>query len=419
MNKTIFLGLLNFLFLVLFIVFVVGVEVHDYAPSFYIHKQTSSTLLVQHFESEDSVKNQNASLTNTSIVSGKINNSINITQGCINYFNRFDLSMNDFRIELWIKTNTTDYTDEGLQIIGKYKNDSSPGFALMLNRGYNTGKLSFIGFNESAKIWELNSTINVTDNVWHYVLISINSSSSSNGVVMFVDSSFYKTSFSSLNFSNNENFTIGSTNCEKNFFNGSIDELAIYNISSNTNRAHYDSLLSPSNNSELTSSAITLNWTNATDVDNDEINYTLYVSNESDFSNLVININTTDTNYSTSLNSGTYFWRVKPWNILIGGFSIVKQFIINNVLPTITWTVPNNDSYIPIFRQSGFTQNITFNDDHLNQYNCTIYNDSAMTNPVWSVQKTILGNTTYVENSSINTSGWHGVYYENCTVSDT
>jgi len=63
--------------------------------------------------------------------------------------------------------------------------------------------------------------------------------------------------------------------------------------------------------------------------------------------------------------------------------------------------------------------NITFVDEYLYMVNCTIYNDSAMTNPVWSVQYNLTGNTSWTLREEVNVSTWpDGIYYERCIVTD-
>ena len=85
--------------------------------------------------------------------------------------------------------------------------------------------------------------------------------------------------------------------------------------------------------------------------------------------------------------------------------------------PVIIWNVPKNDNSTVV--NGTIIHNITFEDENLYMVNCTIYNDSAMTNAVWSVQYNLTGNTTWTLTDEVNISNWtDGIYYENCTVTD-
>jgi hypothetical protein len=97
--------------------------------------------------------------------------------------------------------------------------------------------------------------------------------------------------------------------------------------------------------------------------------------------------------------------------------SSIHSFTVDTVAPTITWNLPADDNSSIV--SGGFNQNITVEDTNLYMLNCTIYNDSAMTNVVWSYQIDLTGNTTYTKTQYVNVSTWSdGTYYENCTITD-
>jgi len=98
--------------------------------------------------------------------------------------------------------------------------------------------------------------------------------------------------------------------------------------------------------------------------------------------------------------------------------SLATYLTLEGIPPVIIWNVPANDNST-IVNNGTLIHNITFEDQHLYMVNCTIYSDSAMTNPVWTVQYNLTGNTTWTLIDMVNVSNWtDGIYYENCTVTD-
>jgi len=97
--------------------------------------------------------------------------------------------------------------------------------------------------------------------------------------------------------------------------------------------------------------------------------------------------------------------------------STISYFTVDTTPPTITWNTPADNNSTIVFGL--LIHNITFEDENLYMVNCTIYNDSAMTNPMWSVQYNLTGNTTWTLTEEVNVSNWtDGIYYENCTITD-
>lgn len=71
-------------------------------------------------------------------------------------------------------------------------------------------------------------------------------------------------------------------------------------------------LVDPIDNLLCTDNTVTFNWDASTDLDGDAINYTIQVSDNNQFSNIVHEIEVTSTSVTISLDKGTaYYWRVK------------------------------------------------------------------------------------------------------------
>jgi len=403
-----------------------AVTIQDYEPSFYLYNKSTDRLLIEHFENYNSTLINGGTPNENNYVSGRIGNAFDCNSSSINYGNNFDFTTQDFTIEVWIKTTSSEFNVTwGKHIVGKHENGESGAYVLSYNKNSDSGLINFKAsqLSPSQYLWDITSTRTVNDGEWHHVAAVRDYSDTSKGIKIYVDGDLDVEGIQTQgSITNDFDFTICSDNDgDENYFTGQVDEVIITNAVKSAEEIKADALLYPDNGTSFSTSVLSLNWTNATDLDNDLINYTVQISDDSAFSNLIVNqTNVIDNNFTTpTLNSNTYFWRIRPLNILTGMFSNVKSFIINNLLPIIFWINPNNDiNYVPIYRTSGFTQNISFSDDHLYQYNCTIYSDAAMTNPVWSVQTIIEGNTTYDESSIISTTTWHGAYYENCSVSD-
>jgi len=97
--------------------------------------------------------------------------------------------------------------------------------------------------------------------------------------------------------------------------------------------------------------------------------------------------------------------------------SLATYITLHGEPPEITWYMPADDNSTIV--NGTLIHNITFEDENLYMVNCTIYSDSAMTNPVWTVQYNLTGNTTWTLTDEVNISNWtDGIYYENCTVTD-
>ena len=97
-------------------------------------------------------------------------------------------------------------------------------------------------------------------------------------------------------------------------------------------------LISPTNgNTTLHDRNVTFTWQQATDPDSDPVTYHIQVSNESDFSNLIINESSISTmNYTSSIDldlNKVYYWRVRAYDSQdYGNYSDVWNFSIEPYL---------------------------------------------------------------------------------------
>lgn len=129
-------------------------------------------------------------------------------------------------------------------------------------------------------------------------------------------------------------------------------------------------LLSPSNNSNTSSSSIILNWSAATDVDGDSVSYFVFFSNTS---SPAPNATTSDRNITVNnLTKGaTYYWKVISSDSQLNGTnSSTFQFTavnnrapINNAsIPNVTWLEETSNSSIVLLNyfQDGDGDSLTF-----------------------------------------------------------
>jgi len=403
-----------------------NVQIQDYEPSFYVYEQNSSRLLIEHFESFNSTKFNGGTPNENNYVAGKIVNAFDCDTSLINFGDNYDFTTQDFTLEIWINTtSSTSYANWGQHIVGKHEYGVWGAYALTYNKDSNTGSVTFKSGQASPPgfLWDVTSTVQVNDGEWHHIAVVRDYSDTSTGIKIYIDGVLdIEGTQTQGSCTTTQDFTVCSdAGGDETRFDGSVDELVISNYVKTADEIRADALKYPSNGTSFTKSIIPVNWSTAYDLDEDTITYDLLIDDNDDFSSPEIDISgLSNTNYTTvELNDSTYYWKVRPVADLVNGaYTKVKQFIITNLPPLINWILPNNNNnfvsiYTPLIN---ITQNITFTDDYLNMYNCTIYNSTG--HAVWSVQKTVLGNTSYEENSTINTAGWHGYYTENCSVSD-
>ena len=160
----------------------------------------------------------------------------------------------------------------------------------------------------------------------------------------------------------------------------------------------------------------TVNFTfNVTDASYPTLNCSLYIDNVYNQSDASTPINT-KTQFFVTLAEGNYTWNVSCRNQEGIEGQDSRAFQIDVTSPDITWVIPKDDGS-SIFNDS-FSQNVSFNDSSLFQFECIIYSDSALTNAVWALSKNITG-PTYTKTDSVSISNLtDATYYERCSVSD-
>ena len=155
---------------------------------------------------------------------------------------------------------------------------------------------------------------------------------------------------------------------------------------------------------------------NVTDASYSSLNCSLYIDNVYNRSNASTPINT-KTQFFVTLAEGNYTWNVSCINAAGVSGQDSRRFQIDVTSPNITWIVPSNDN-TSIFNNT-FSQNVSFNDSSLFQFECVIYSDSALTNAVWALSRNVTGNLSYVKTDSVSIANLTDrKYYERCSVSD-
>ncbi|MEK6946375.1 MAG: hypothetical protein AABX32_02105, partial [Nanoarchaeota archaeon] len=114
----------------------------------------------------------------------------------------------------------------------------------------------------------------------------------------------------------------------------------------------------------------TLNWTNGTDIDNDALTHTVFVSKFYDFSIINQSSVEVDQNYTTqNLTDGIWFWIVNVSDGFDTAQSAIRNFTIDETGPNITLIMPLNASF-----SAESNVNFTFNvSDHIDVANCSLY----------------------------------------------
>jgi len=106
-------------------------------------------------------------------------------------------------------------------------------------------------------------------------------------------------------------------------------------------------LITPTNNTLTNNQTIDFDWTNATDIDNDNLTYQILVDDNSDFISPEINITIQDSNYTnSSLTDGTYYWKIRTHNgEYYSDWSEIWQFTIDTTAPSASIVINNGDDY--------------------------------------------------------------------------
>jgi len=106
---------------------------------------------------------------------------------------------------------------------------------------------------------------------------------------------------------------------------------------SDTTPPQTPSLISPADNSVVTSLPITFDWTDVSDDKTPPVKYELQVDDNNDFSSPIVNqIELTSSNYSVSLGNGVYYWRVRAKDNAnnYSGWSNTWTITVNVTTPT-------------------------------------------------------------------------------------
>jgi len=145
---------------------------------------------------------------------------------------------------------------------------------------------------------------------------------------------------------------------------GGGEDLPVNNVPS------IPSLVNPVNNLLCTDNTVIFNWNASSDLDGDIINYTIQVSKDKDFTQIVQEINIVQTTITLSLDKGkAYYWRVKATDTSndASEYSSIFQFytegiasqnhspflpdlvapVLNSVVPTTTtlkWNAKDVDT---------------------------------------------------------------------------
>ncbi|GAB4198602.1 MAG: hypothetical protein Tsb002_33660 [Wenzhouxiangellaceae bacterium] len=140
--------------------------------------------------------------------------------------NSLDVGTGDFSIEAWIRT-----ADSNAMIVSKRVNNGGGnyvGYLFMVNSGRLLVQLA-----DPSNSWRNYADLNgprVDDLQWHHVAITVDRNNSSGGRIYLdgVNIFTFNPTTRSGNLSNSSSLTIGRTSDSSNYFDGQIDEVALY-----------------------------------------------------------------------------------------------------------------------------------------------------------------------------------------------
>jgi len=178
------------------------------------------------------------------------------------------------------------------------------------------------------------------------------------------------------------------------------------------------SIVSPVSGSSVSSLTVDFDWSNSTDIDDDNVNYTFQIANNSGYSPLENETNITDSNFTYTVPSaGTWYWLVRAYDAENQSANATAFVIVSlggggNVTdttpPLVVLNSPTNNAYV----QSG---NVTFVYTPSEQLsliaNCSLYINDALNQT----------NTTDVVNNAENnfTASFTGEASYNWTIECT
>ncbi len=131
------------------------------------------------------------------------------------YINNPDLTSTTYSLSLWFKS-----TDTSVNVLSEKIPDTGSAYAYRIYL-YGNGNLELLGTQTSGTAYN--------DGNWHHVVIVQDPSLSSGQSKGYVDGNLVTQNNSSSNTSGSNNLYIGCRNGSQYFFNGQIDEVAIWN----------------------------------------------------------------------------------------------------------------------------------------------------------------------------------------------
>jgi len=149
-------------------------------------------------------------------------------------------------------------------------------------------------------------------------------------------------------------------------------------------------LISPENNTKITEKTVLLNWNESSDIDNDEINYHVYISNNSDNIIYYNTTNNTEINYDVE-NNKNYYWYVKADDSKINVSSLTNMFITD--FPD----APVIDTYYPT------EPNLVIQGNEIQEFNISVSDPDGTTPGI----KWYLDNELIIENSTSYTKNFN------------
>ena len=134
-------------------------------------------------------------------------------------------------------------------------------------------------------------------------------------------------------------------------------------------------LIFPTTEQKLNTATINFNWSDSVDNDNEELNYSLELSNNSEFNELLENITINESNYTLTLNQEiSYWWRINVCDLENCLYSNTATFTIDLTSPFVFIDYPIDGATI---NNSFFTAILNVSEDHLELCTYSLNNSSG------------------------------------------
>ncbi len=338
----------------------------------------------------------------------------------------FNFDENDFAISAWFKTNS--FSAYGM-IVTKRLNEVPSNWYQALKESNNL--IIALRFNYSGTpsgVVRLRSDNPINDNLWHYFVFSRNEST----CYLYVDGVLNdENNGCNINISSSGDFEIGSYGGGYQLFNGTIDEVRIYDraLSAQEINASYrthvnrlygnftslgdaewnytvytqdlagnvndtglriinldssppgaPTLTSPTDNDHTNDNTTTFDWSDVTDTFG--VNYTFMIYNDSSLGNDNVTLNKTSFTQTSAytltageaLSDGTYYWRVRANSTGgVGDWADNFSLIIDIITPDIAWGIyprTNNETFV----SGNLSVDFNVSDSNLYRINVTVIN---------------------------------------------